>query len=656
VFSPGAFRGIGVVEKVAAASPGALSSDVPAVEGRIFPRSKIYLGVQMAPTAKRRLAGSRQLILGTLVLAGLVILVYFPALKGGFIWDDDDFLTQNPLISAPDGLRRLWLTAQSPDYWPLTYTTLWLEWRIWGMNAAGYHATNVLMHIAESLILWAILRRLRIPGAFLAALFFALHPVNVESVAWITQRKNLVAMLFFLLSILCFLETDPGAPPGPIRPGLGRWYVFSLLAFALAMLGKGSVAPLPVVLLGITWWHRRIVASDWIRISPFFAVAATLTAANIWFQSHSYVHFRNAGFVERMLGAAAALWFYAGKAIWPANLCFIYPQWSIHMDDIRWWIPLLAAVGATAGLWGLGRRTSSVWGRAAFFAWLYFCVMLAPVLGFTDVAFMLYSLVADHYQHLALIAVTTLAAAGLVSWVGRLPPLASQAGLALCALIAGLLGALTMRQSGTYRDSQTLYTTTIERNPGCWLAQNNLANDLAKIPGRMQEALAHYEEALRINPNYAKAHNNLANALAAIPGRMQEAISHYEEALRIDPNFAEAHINLANSLMTVPGRTLEAVSHYEEALRINPGFAEAHYNLADALVTIPGRDSEALAHFEEALRINPNFAEAQYNVGLLCAKMGRFDEAIAHWEMALKLDPTLTDARDNLNELRAMRR
>src|SRR5208282_6086336 len=178
--------------------------------------------------------------------------------------------------------------------------------------------------------------------------------------------------------------------------------------------------------------------------------------------------------------------------------------WSIHAADIRWWIPLLAAAGATAVLWTLGGRAASAWARGALFAWLYFCVMLAPVLGFTDVGFMLYSLVADHYQHLALIAVTTLAAAGLVSWVGRLPPFANQAGWALCALLVGLLGALTLRQSSTYRDSQTLYTTTIERNPGCWLAHNNLANDLAKIPGRMPEALAHYEEALQINPNYAK--------------------------------------------------------------------------------------------------------------------------------------------------------
>jgi len=213
------------------------------------------------------------------------------------------------------------------------------------------------------------------------------------------------------------------------------------------------------------------------------------------------------------------------------------------VDDIRWWIPLLAAAGATAGLWGLGRRASSVWGRAAFFAWLYFCVMLAPVLGFTDVGFMLYSLLADHYQHLALIAVTTLAAAGLVSWVGRLPPFASQAGWALCALLAGLLGALTMRQSSMYRDPQTLYTTTIERNPACWLAQNNLANDLASIPVRMPEALTHYEEAQRIDPGFAEAQHNIG-LLCAKMGRFDEAIAHWEMALKLDPTLTDARDNL----------------------------------------------------------------------------------------------------------------
>ncbi len=611
----------------------------------------------MSPAAKNRFSSVQRLILGTLLLVGLTVLAYAPALHAGFIWDDDNFLTQNPSIHAADGLRRFWLTTQASDYWPLTSTTLWIEWRIWGMNAAGYHVTNVVLHIADSLLLWTVLRRLGIPGAFLGALFFALHPVNVESVAWITQRKNLVAMLFFLLSVFCFVKTDPGAPPRPPpRPARRRWYALSLLAFALALLGKGSAAPLPLVLLGIILWRRRLEAGDWIRIAPFFAVAAVFTGVNIWFQSHSYEHFRNAGFVERMLGAGAALWFYAGKAVWPANLCFVYPQWSIHIDYFRWWIPFLAAAAVTAGLCIFGRRGGSAGGRAALFAWLYFGLMLVPVMGFTDVAFMLYSLVADHYQHLALIGVTTLAAAGLVSWIGRLPTFVRPAGWTLCAFLVGVLGLLTLRQSGVYRDSQTLYTATIDHNPGCWLAHNNLANDLAAIPGRMPEALAHYEESLRLNPSYAKAHNNLANALATHPDRMPEAIAHYEEALRIDPNFAEAHNNLANALATRPDRMPEAITHYEEALRINPLLADAHYNLANALAAIPGRMPEALVHYKEALRINPLLAEAHFNLADTLATIpGRLPEAVAEYEEALRINPNFAQVHNNLaNALASM--
>jgi protein O-mannosyl-transferase len=611
----------------------------------------------MPPTGKIPFSSAPRLILGTLVLAGLTLLAYAPALHGGFIWDDDNFLTQNPLIRAADGLRRLWLTTQADDYWPLTSTTMWVEWRLWGMNAAGYHVTNVVLHIAESLLLWRVLLGLRIPGAFLGALFFALHPVNVESVAWITQRKNLVAMLFFLLSILCFLKTDPGVAPGPSRrPGGWRWYGLSLLAFALALLGKGSVAPLPLVLMGIILWRRPLEAGDWIRMAPFFAVAAIFTGVNIWFQSHTYEPVRDAGFVERMLGAAAALWFYAGKAVWPANLCFVYPRWSLRLDDLRWWLPLLAAALVTAGLGLLGRRGGPSWARPAWFAWLYFCVMLAPVLGFTDVAFMQYSLVADHYQHLALIGVTTLAATGLVSWIGGLPTVARPAGWALSASLVGILGLLTLRQSSLYRDSQTLYTATIERNPGCWLAQNNLANDLAALPGRMPEALAHYEEALRNNPNYAKAHNNLANALATMPGRMPEALAHYEEALRIDPKFAEAHNNLANALATLPGRMPEAIAHYEEALRSNPLLADAHYNLANALASLPGQIPEALAHYQQALRLNPLAAEVHFNLADALATLpGRMPEALAEYEEALRINPDFAEAHNNLaNALMAM--
>ena len=321
-----------------------------------------------------------RLILGVALLVGSVVLAYAPALHGGFVWDDDLFLTRNPLIREASGLRRLWLTTEPHDYWPVTYTILWIEWRMWGMHPAGYHAVSLLLHLAAALLLWSTLKRLRIPGAFLGALLFAVHPVNAESVAWITQQKNLVAMVFFLLSIRCFLETDPGAPASSrAPPGARRWYGLSLLAFALAMLGKGSVAPLPVVLLGIVAWHRRLRVRDWIRLVPFFAAAAVFTAANLWFQSHVYTHFRTAGWGERVLGASAALWFYLGKAIWPARLCFAYPLWTIHTGELRWWMPLIATVGATVALGILGRRERSSWGRGVLFAWLYFGAMLTPV-------------------------------------------------------------------------------------------------------------------------------------------------------------------------------------------------------------------------------------------------------------------------------------
>jgi tetratricopeptide (TPR) repeat protein len=594
-------------------------------------------------------SGKRRLLLGVLLLAGLTVLAYVPALAGGFIWDDDTFLTRSPFIKAADGLRRLWLTTQAPDYWPLTSTTLWVEWRIWGMRAGGYHATNVLMHIGEALLLWTILKRLKIPGAYLAALIFALHPVNVESVAWITQRKNLVAMLFFLLSILCFLQTDPGAPPGPARrSGRGGWYGLSLLAFVLAMLGKGSVAPLPLVLLGIIVWHRRLEASDWMRIAPFLAVAAIFTAVNVGLESHAYGH-RMAGFVERMLGAAAALWFYAAKAIWPVNLCFVYPPWSIHIDEFRWWIPLLAAVGTTAGLWIVGKRGRSPWGRGALFAWLYFGAMLVPAMGFTDVGFMEYSLVSDHYQHLALLGVAALAAAGLVSWIGRLPAAARLAGWALCALMTGLLAVLTLLQSRTYADLQTLYTDTLKRNPDCWMAHENLANILATLPGRMPEALAHYETVLRVKPDRADGHYNLANALATVPGRLPESIAQYEEALRLKPDMAEAHENLADVLTPMPGRLPEAIAHYEDALRLKPDRAETHESLANALASLPGRMPEALTQYVEALRLNPDMAEGHYNLANALATLPRrMPETLAQYGEALRLKPDMAEGHENL--------
>ncbi|MGD0384270.1 MAG: hypothetical protein ABSA77_12165, partial [Thermoguttaceae bacterium] len=364
---------------------------------------------------------------GAAIIASAVFLAYFPCLSGGFIFDDESILINNPLVKASDGVYRFWCTAEAMDYWPATYSTLWMEWRLWGIHSAGYHVTNIVLHIAAALFVWLILRKLSVPGAFLAAVLFAVHPVNVESAAWIASRKNLVAMLFFLLSIYWYLKTAMPmtslktympttsvgmAPASTVHCPLPTvhcplCYWLSLSAFVLAMLGKGSVSVLPVLLLGIVWWQESawsvpivqgpfeawsakigLSPSMWrnlVRIAPFFVIALALIGVNIWFQTRGTgIVVRTASFTERMLGACGAIWFYLDKAFLPLNLILIYPRWHIEVGNPLWWLPLTAAAIVTAVLWRYRRG----WGRPFLFAWGFFCVSLAPVLGFTDVGYM----------------------------------------------------------------------------------------------------------------------------------------------------------------------------------------------------------------------------------------------------------------------------
>ncbi len=376
---------------------------------------------------------------GAMLIAFAVFIAYLPCVTGEFVLDDNLFLTNNPIITAPDGLLRFWCTAEAPEFYPVSYTTNWIEWRLWQISPAGYHATNLILHVAEALLIWIILRKLSIPGAFWAALIFALHPVNVESVAWIAQRRNMAAMLFFLLSILWYLKfaqlaaapfsaksplTDKQIPhPSSLishhssfilHPSSFRtWYCLSLAAFVLAMLGKGSTAVLPALVLGIVLWLRPLTRRDLLWTLPFFAVAAALTAVNVWFQTRgTEVVIRNAGLADRLAGGGAVVWFYLYKALLPLDLAFVYPQWHVNAGKSLSWLPLLAALALTAFLW-LYRKT---WTRPLLFAWGFFCVALVPVMGFVDVGFMQYSLVADHYQHIAIIGLIALAAAGLGTW------------------------------------------------------------------------------------------------------------------------------------------------------------------------------------------------------------------------------------------------
>jgi hypothetical protein len=413
-----------------------------------------------------------------------IILIYWPAMQGHFIMDDDLLLTENHLVKASDGLYRIWFTGQPVDYWPVTNTTLWLEWRLWGMNPTGYHVTNFLLHIANCLLIWLLLYRLTIPGAFFAALLYAVHPVNVESVAWIAQRKNGLSLLFSLLSVLWYLKAQKplavptenvSLPAQEHHSSWNRWYWLSFLAFTLGMLSKGSVAVLPLLLLLIVLWQkRRITRDDLLRTLPFFLIAVILTGVNIWFQSHGSPEMvRRATFGQRLLGAGAAIWFYLFKALCPVNLMFVYPQWNIQVGNLLWWLPLALALFVTCLLiW----KRSTRWGRPLLFAWVCFCVALVPVMGFTDISYMKYSLVADHYQYLFILAVLIVVATGLTIAFSKLAPSVRWIGNAICLLLLSTLMFLTWNQSHLYADAMVLYQTTIDRNPDCWLAYNNLGD------------------------------------------------------------------------------------------------------------------------------------------------------------------------------------
>jgi tetratricopeptide (TPR) repeat protein len=605
-------------------------------------------------TASARLLGASA---GIAMIAIVTFIAYLPSINGGFILDDDRLLTENELIRASDGLYRFWCTTESVDYWPATNNTFWIEWRLWRMHPAGYRVTNLILHIAEALLIWVILRKLSTAGAFWAAMLFAVHPVNVEAAAWIAQRKDLLAMLFFLLSILWYLKAImPTASVGmaPARSHGGPWeqekihsplstlhsplfYWLSLAAFVLAMLSKGSAVILPAVLLGIVWWLRpmgtvpfRWSRRDLLRIAPFFAVAAALAGVNVWFQTHgTEATIRSAGFAERLLGAGCTVWFYLYKAVVPVGLAFVYQQWRIEIGNPLWWLPLLAALAVTVVLW----RYQKSWSRGILFAWGFFCVSLVPVMGFTDVGFMKHSLVADHYQHIAIIGAIALVAAGFGLWRRRVQGGLRWAAPVVAIAAAGALAFLTWRQSGLYRDAATLYRFALEKNPDCWMIQNNMGKRLFET-GRPNEAIGYYEKAIRLNPDFPEARYNLGLALAET-GRPREGIEQYERALRLQPNYPEVLNNMGNALLQT-GRPGESIGYYEKALRLKPDFILAHNGLGTALVQI-GRPLDAIEHFKQALRLKSDDVDIWNNLTFAYADAHQSLEAVAAARKTLEL-------------------
>ena len=578
-----------------------------------------------------------------LLVFGLVLACYWPSLRGELIWNDREYVP-TPQLRSLEGLGRIWMQPGATEqYYPLLYSALWLQCRLWGEQPLGYHLVTLALHAGAAVLFALVLLRLAIPGAWLAALLFALHPVNVESVAWITEQKNTLSLVFYLAAALVYLRFDETRQRSA--------YIIALGLFLLSLPCKTATSTLPAALLVVLWWKRgRLnLRRDVAPLLPWLAAGAVAGVFTSWVERH-YTGANGEDFtlplLDRGLVAGRALWFYLGHVVWPLQLNFVYPRWEPDPAVFWQWLFPLGAFALAAALWAVRGRT-----RAPLAAFLLFAGSLFPVLGVVYFYSMRYSWVWDHWQYLPDLGPIAFIAACLTRGWESAAPRWRPLGPALAGMLIMALGVLPWRHTGMFHDNDTLYRMTLERNPACWMAHNNLGADLAKSPDHVAEALAHYEAALRIRPDYAEAHNNLAILLAKLPDRHAEALAHYEQALHFQPDFSEAHDNLANLLATIPGREAEAIVHYQEALRIKPDNADAHFNLAGLLAQLPGREAEAIAHYQEALRIKPDHVQAYNNLAVLFARQGRIEEAEETWTKALQIDPNYDDARRNLRLL-----
>jgi len=568
-------------------------------------------------------------------ILGATFIAYHPALHGGPLWDDFGHITV-PELRSFGGLWRIWSElGATQQYYPLLHSAFWLEHRLWGDSFLGYHIANVVLHSASAFLVVRILRRLAVPGALLAGLIFALHPIAVESVAWISEQKNTLSALFYLASAYVYLgfaekaglkasttakkasTTSVGSSPVvvPTFRSADYWLAFAL--FICALLTKTVTATLPAALLVVFWWkHGKL---GWRRdvqpLLPWFIVAAIAGAFTAWFE-RAIIGARGEDFaltlVERCLVAGRVIWFYVGKLVWPENLIFVYPRWEI--DESAWWqyaFPA-AAVALAVGLVMLAVRYRR---RGPLAGYLYFCGTLVPVLGFFDVFPFLFSYVADHFQYLASLGVIVPVAGALSMASERLEPGQRRFATALGVALIMVLGVTTWHRSGVYRDAETLYRDTIARNPGAWMAFQNLGTELA-ARNRLDEAIEAYEGALRAKPDYAAARNNLvlahmkrADAAADSPDRAGEALAHYEAVVRIDPGHFRAHYNAGTLLMDLPGRQPDALRHLERAVQIQPDNAEARVNLGVVLAEVPARSAEAIEHLEYAIARRPDLVK-----------------------------------------------
>jgi len=575
----------------------------------------------------------------------VTVFCYARVLTCGYIWDDDYLVTENPFLRSASGLRSLWCDFRArSQYYPMVFSAFWLFYQLWNLNPFGYHLATILFHAFNAVLVWRILKRLGVPGAFWAGLIFAIHPVHVESVAWISELKNTLSGFFFLLSVMVYLRLYPMSWKFSWRAGI---YMTALILYAAALLSKTVTCVLPAVILIILWWKKdRLELKDGIMTVPFFLAGLVMGLMTVWMEVHqvgaSGSEWHLTG-TERLLVAGRAVWFYLGKLVFPAQLIFIYPRWTIDAGKAwQYLYPVSLACGLIV-LWVMRHR----WGKGPLIAAGYFGVVLFPALGFFDVFPMRFSFVADHFQYLASIGPIALAVAMAWRWGARLDAESRMVMAAVGVVLLGVLCWRTRVQTSIYQNRVTLFTDVVEKNPSSWMAFNNLGDALFSS-GQIDLAQKNFQRALELRPDFPDALGNLG-MIAAMRGEHETALSYLNRAIALDDRNFAAYGN-RGVVYRDQGEFEKAQSDFKKAIAINPVYEEGYNRLA-ILCSIQGRDAEALEVFSRLLKIRPGFAIGYLNRAIVLMKGDHDVPALQDLNRAITLNPYLGNAYINRAEV-----
>jgi tetratricopeptide (TPR) repeat protein len=572
-----------------------------------------------------------------LLIAGLTLAIYWPALRGGFVWDDGWYLTTNPLLDDASGLWKFWFQPGAwVEYYPLQETVQWIQWQLWHSDTLGYHLTNVVLHVINALLVWRLLGKFGLRRAWIGGLIFAVQPVQVESVAYISELKNVLSLPFFLLAMDAWMDHEATGSPRDYRRAFGF--------FTVAMLCKISMAPFPAAMLLYAWWKRGHVRwADAKAAAPFLLVAAVLSYASIWAGGAYLAHGHDQspaspldGPLSRVDAAGLNAAVYFGRFFLPVDSLLVYPQWPLHPGHPVEYTPWLVGLGVLVVLWM--KRAS--WGRHVLLGLGFFFIFLLPFLGFMSVSYMDFTWVMDHFLYIPSIGLIGLGIAAGEDLDARLPLITRPLAVAVVGAMAWQSHAL----AGFFVSEEELWSHILQRNPNVWLAHHDLGCNLLD-QGRYQEALVQLQEATRQRPDFSDGFYNLGVVLGKL-GRTAEAEAQYREALRINPQNTRAFLNLGESLLR-SGRTDEAESLFREGLKIEPDDASLNTNLGGLLMT-KGRTSEAIALYERAVALDPKLAQLQYDLGVALMSTGGLTEATEHLQAAAALDPQSATMHENL--------